>query len=164
MKIIRLTQGWVAWVDDCDYERLNAHKWYAKRMKRHWYAARSLPTADGKQKTILMHREVLNAQPGREVDHILGESSPGIIHNWRDNLRLCTHAQNQQGFQRRKEGTTSLYRGVWWNKTRRKWQVGITVDGHLLHLGLFVSEEGAARAYDVAALKHFGEFASLNFP
>jgi len=40
----------------------------------------------------------------------------------------------------------------------------IMVDGSDLQVGNFTSVEAAARAYDRAARKHFGEFARLNFP
>ena len=47
---------------------------------------------------------------------------------------------------------------VWW-----KWTAQIKVDGKHIHLGYFQSEKEAAKAYDKAALKYFGEFANPNF-
>lgn len=163
MKSILLTQGFVAWVDDDDYVRLSEHKWCVSRMGRRWYAIRWQPGADDTQKKVYMHREILNAKPGQEVDHVLGESSPGIVHNWRANLRLCSHVQNLQGFKRKKKGMSSRFRGVCWWEDRQKWTAQIQVKGRKRHLGVFESEENAARAYDVAAKRFFGEFASPNF-
>jgi hypothetical protein len=40
----------------------------------------------------------------------------------------------------------------------------ITINGKKKHLGVFVSEREAAKSYDVAARKHFGDFAVCNFP
>lgn len=165
MKAIPLTQGWVAWVDDEDYERLMQHKWFAWRNGRCWYASRHSPTdTAGKRTAILMHREILNAPPELEVHHVEGESSPGCIHNWRENLRLVTPKQNNQGLKRKIEGASSRYRGVSWREDVQKWRAYIKVDGRELHLGYFDNQEDAARAYDAAARKHFGEFAAPNFP
>jgi len=70
VKEIKLTQDKVAQVDDADYEWLSAWKWYAKWDGWHWYAMRNSPyDANGKQHTILMHRQILGAQPGEQVDH-----------------------------------------------------------------------------------------------
>lgn len=63
---------------------------------------------------------------------------------------------------------TSRYKGVI-DRSRHiapgsaPWLARIRVDGQLIHIGRFDTEEEAARAYDEAARKHFGEFARLNF-
>jgi hypothetical protein len=63
----------------------------------------------------------------------------------------------------------STYRGVSWHKRDYKWKAAINNDGKRHHLGSFVVEEEAARAYDKAARAHHGEKAQrfrmqLNFP
>lgn len=145
MKSIKLTQGKVAIVDDLDFDQLSQHKWYALRNGRRWYAAR----------VVLMHQE-LN---GPRSDHRDGDG----LNNVRSNLRSATRRQNAQGFQRKKKGCSSKYRGVSWNAATEKWRVVITVDGTQLYLGTYKDEEEAARTYDAAARQHFGEFASPNF-
>jgi hypothetical protein len=60
--------------------------------------------------------------------------------------------------------TFSMYKGVAWNPPSKKWVVFIRRDGHSTYLGSFTKEEDAAWAYDVAAKKYHGEYASLNFP
>lgn len=43
-----------------------------------------------------------------------------------------------------------------------RWLAGITVRGHRIRIGVFKTEDAAARAYDVEAKRHFGEFARTN--
>lgn len=59
---------------------------------------------------------------------------------------------------------SSRFRGVSWAKWDRKWQAYIVVRGKMKHVGLFVNEEDAARARDVAWLEAGGNSARLNFP
>jgi hypothetical protein len=111
-----------------------------------------------------MHRVILAAPNGVEVDHRSGDG----LDNRRANLRLATHAQNHQNRTRKILGCTSRHKGVHMHCGR--WQAriadGPVVDGHAKRrsLGHFDSEDAAGRAYDAAALVSFGEFASLNFP
>lgn len=104
----------------------------------------------------LMHRVIMNAPKGLEVDHINGNK----LDNRRDNLRLCTKSENQRN-QHTSRGK-SRFKGVY--SKVGKWQASLTCNSKTVYIGLFSTEEAAARAYDRAALEHFGEFARLNFP
>lgn len=158
MKTIPLTQGKVALVDDADYGAVSQFKWYAAKMGRRFYAARALPRAGGKQVIQLLHQFLVPGTSG--VDHRDGDG----LNNQRFNLRPATHRQNGQGFRHKAAGTTSRFRGVYWNKRKKKWHARLKRNGNPAHLGYFSDETKAARAYDEAARKYFGDFASPNFP
>ena len=91
-----------------------------------------------------------------EVDHI--DRNP--LNNHRINLRICTKAQNQQNCKGR--GGTSKYKGVCWEKRRKKWRATIKNNGKQVHIGEFCDEKEAAKAYNKKALEFFGEFSRLN--
>lgn len=161
MKLIPLTQGKFAKVDDADFDWLNKWKWCAiKNACGNWYAARSTPRdpVTYKQKFITMHRQIMGFPVG-QVDHWDCDG----LNNQRDNLRRAN--QTQQNHNRRKyHGKTSQYKGVTWRKNRGFWIASIRVDGVFVYLGSSHIEIEAARMYDAAAKKYFGEFARLNFP
>ncbi len=100
-------------------------------------------------------------QPGTGlcVDHINGDP----LDNRRSNLRVCTHAQNLQNKRKAKHGR-ALFKGLAWRADIQKWQVSVARGGKRYHLGFFLDQGAAARAYDKKALELFGEFAKLNFP
>ena len=157
-KLIPLTQGKFALVDDEDFERLSKFKWSASKKRDGGYmAVRHSPRPN--RHTILMHRQIMNCPQGMDVDH--------IDHNQLDNrkakLRICTHTQNLQNSLSHK-GSKSRFKGVCWHKGSHKWQALIRTDSHRIHLGYFASEIEAAKTYDAVAIKYFREFASLNFP
>lgn len=61
------------------------------------------------------------------------------------------------------EKRTSKFRGVGYNKQHRRWVSWFLQSGRKTHLGMFDSEESAARAYDERAKKVLGSKAILNF-
>lgn len=162
MKEIPLTQGKFAKVDDEDFERVNQFKWCAVKRRDVFYAIRSIKI-NGKWTKQYMHRFITNAKPGKEVDHENNDGQDSGLDNRKSNLRFCTRAQNLCN-QRKQKRASSKYKGVYWQAGRKKWRAQIQANGRKICLGVFDSEEEAARTYDRAALKLFGEFARLNLP
>lgn len=82
-----------------------------------------------------------------------------------ENLRLATESLNQANVEKR-TFNKSGYKGVSYqpDMLTRHWHATIKFNGKTYSLGRFESKEDAALAYDVAAIKYFGEFAHLNFP
>ena len=91
--------------------------------------------------------------PQKELDHI----NRNPLDNHIENLRESTGSQNHANIKKR-DGLTSKYKGVSWNKFRNKWKASITVKGKARHIGLFLNEQDAHDAYCREAKKEFGEF------
>lgn len=150
---ITLTKGKKALVDDEDYDWLNRWRWYYSQ----GYAVRSV-NISGKRYTVGMHRLIMHAiNEGMDVDHIDGNR----LNNCWTNLRYADARQNamNRGLYRT---NTSGKKGVYWSKSKNKWESAIRCKGKRYHLGVFSDIDDAARAYNEAALKHFGEYARLN--
>lgn len=157
-KQVPLSQGKTALIDDEDYERVVLHKWCCDR---NGYVVRKIfVSRDGKKqpRKIMLHRFILNAPPGMDVDHI----NHDLLDNRRSNIRLATRSQNSAN-RPSKSGSSSRYKGVVWHERVNPWRAKIAVNGKQQHLGYFATEEEAAHAYDKAAYAAWGEFAHLNF-
>ena len=157
MKQIPLTQEKFTLVDDDMFDYLNQWKWCVKKDKHLFYAVRG-PERNGINKQILMHRVIMTPPKDLEVDH---RNSDGLD-NKRQNLRICTHSQNQQNA-RKRSNCTSKHKGVCWHKSYKKWRANIMIKGRNIYLGCRESEIECAQLYDKKAIELFGEFANTNF-
>jgi len=161
VKTIPLTRGQVALVDDQDYERLARFRWHYQPGKKTGYAVRNVrvgPRKLDKKIQIRMHKEILQVSAGQQVDHRDGDG----LNNQRDNLRASTNQQNQHNARKHQNGTASRFKGVSRAQKRDAWVARIRINGRIKYLGYFKDERDAARAYDSAAVEHFGEFAKIN--
>lgn len=151
MKLIPLTRGIFAIVDDQDYEALSKHRWHASR---DGYALRrEYPS----RRYIMMHRVIANPGEEYEVDHINHNPSD----NRRENLRICTSSQNKMNRIADKKGRTSQYRGVYFNSLRinsKPWYANIGLNNKSIYIGCYKTEDEAYAAYQLKARELHGEF------
>lgn len=160
MRRIQLTNGGFALVDDSDFKAVSKYDWYDKA----GYAV----TKQINGKNVMMHRLIINAPDGIGVDHRFGDG----LNNQRYNLRIANQSQNSKNLSKtKKRKTSSIYKGVY--KIREQTLSGEKIVWAAMiggskapnrWIGRFKTEEDAARAYDLEALKRFGEFARPNFP
>lgn len=178
MKLIPLTHGFFAKVDDEDFESLSAFRWYrfaSRKDQREGgtvrpsnnYALRTywqkrIGDNPPHRKIISMHRMLMRPKPGEVVDHINRDG----LDNQKSNLRLCTRSQNSGNSGRYISNKTSRFKGVSelpFPESNR-WIARLMVGGKRVLNKRYPDEESAARAYDAAAKKYRGEFVVLNFP
>ena len=150
-------------LDDEDYDRVVAEgKWYIQKdSRREVFYVRRATYENGKQKMIHLHRFIVDAPKGKVVDHINGDGRD----NRKENLRICTHAENVRNRNTPPRGKVGYY-GVNYStvKTVKKYEASLKGAPKKIFGGLFFTAEEAAVAYDELAKKHHREFATLNFP
>jgi hypothetical protein len=156
---IPLTHGLAAIVDDEDFARANRFKWSAKKAPQRrglWYAYRIIGHRNRSHPiTEWLHHFIQGSK--HQTDHRDGNG----LNNQKNNLRHCNFSQNSAN-RRLNSNNSTGFKGVTMRRDKFIAQIGRKGAGKWI--GSFDSSEEAARAYDNAAVKRFGEFARLNFP
>lgn len=169
----RLTKGFVALVDAADAHTIKTQAFHVALSRRGGvpYAAHGAKGDEGRRRTALLEHELLGDPPeGKETNFRNGNS----LDYRRSNLEWGDHGLTRHRIPRSTKQlvVASSYKGV--SRSNRhcitggRWWAKIKHDGKQHYLGSFpLTAEGeiaAARAYDDAARKLYGEFAAVNFP
>lgn len=159
MKQIPLTNGMSAMVDDEDFDRTMQFTWIAKQAPNRrnlWYAYRITGRIKRTNTQVQwLHHFIQGIKS--QTDH----RDANGLNNQKSNLRLCNHSQNAAN-RRLNSNNSTGFKGVTFYRGKFIVQLGRRGPGKWI--GSFDSSQEAAKAYDNAAAKRFGEFAKLNFP
>lgn len=136
---ILLKEGISAIVDAQDYDRLSKYRWFMRQHGDRLYAYRII-CANGKQREVKMHRQILGLLKGNRLEchHINGNG----IDNRRANLRALTKSEHMfiHGY---RKNNTSGYRGIGWDKIAKKWRARVQLNGTSYSLGHHNTKEEA---------------------
>lgn len=152
---ISLTQNKFAIIDNEDWDKIKDYSWCISTDNN--IVAYIKGSGRKNRKLILLHRLIMNAKQGQEIDHI----NRNRLDNRKNNLRFCNRSQNNMNAKKRK-GTLSKYKGVTWSKRDKKWKSYIGLNGKFINLGSYDNEKIAALIYNEKAQQLFGEFARVN--
>jgi hypothetical protein len=154
----RIAGGRVALVDDADLKLVSGYRWWALEVRggQRTYAVTQIRVGDRKR-TIYMHQLITG---WTATDH---RNHDGLD-NRRRNLRRGHGRGRNHANERPIRGGASRFKGVYRDRRRPGWFAQIKIGGRAQRLGSFNDEATAARAYDVAAIQAWGEYACVNFP
>ena len=159
-------------LDDEDYEAVLNHKysWCAqcsspeKKKNRGNSIACTMPI-EGRRKNVILSRFILGMHGINLLNKIVDHKNGNFLDNQKKNLRICDAKGNARN-KAISRNNLSGFKGISFKRRckSRPWEASIKADYKRIYLGTFSTKEEAAKAYDSAALRYFGEFARLNFP
>lgn len=144
-------------IDGEDFVKVKKYTWWLNYSKHTDSFYIDSEYKDNKKRIkVKLHRYLVDCPEGMVVDHIDGNT----LNNCRSNLRICKLSENSRN--RKDTSSSSVYKGVFLIKRDNVYTAAIRYENNLIYLGRFKNEANAAKAYNEAAIKYFGEFARLN--
>ena len=150
---LTLTHGHEAIIDADDVPMVAGVNWRALVSDCTVYAVRGHRTGT-KVATIYMHRTIMAAPEGLEVDHI---NCNGLDNRRKENLRIATRSENTHNTRIRSDNSSG-FKGVNWHNQNGKWRARIQFGSKRKHLGCFATLEEAHDAYIKASAQYHGAF------
>ena len=134
-----------------DYDKIKDYCWYSDKA--------GYIVSDSFKKHTKLHRLVMNVSDKKcDIDHINGRYTRHD--NRKNNLRICTRAQNSKNKLFMSNNTSGCI-GVRWHKAANKWMASITVDGKDIYLGLFNNKDEAIKTRIEAEDRYYKEFSPI---
>ena len=138
-----------------------------KTIKKHSWAIppsayRKYPRTNIDRKTCMLHRFLMNPSKNMVVDHV--DDNP--LNNLRENLRICTHSENQRNRGKSKSNSTG-YIGISKHSSKNAiclFTASVVVGGKAHFIGAFYTALLAAVAYDEYIKEIDDKYSVLNFP
>lgn len=150
--------GHLLWKDSLQPRR-NGHVAGHRNARRAIYVVITAP--DGQRYAFLAHilvwAWVYGSWPEGEIDHVNGDHQDNRL----SNLRVCSHAENLRN-QMKVFGSVPFKGVCRATRPKGRFEASIRVNRKAIYLGSHETAEDAARAYDAAATRYFGEFAKTN--
>lgn len=129
-------------IDLEDVEKVQLLKWVINTGNRKMHYAYN-------NKGLLLHRYVMDAPKGKDVDHIFGDT----MDNRKSQLRICSRSENMSN-SKHYANNTSGHRGVTWYKKNSKWMAYIMINYKHKNLGYYDEIEDAVAARKRAEEEH----------
>lgn len=139
----------VALVSQEDYDRIASDNW--------WYDGKyACHNRNGKK--VYMHRLIMDAPDGMDVDHINGD----VLDNRRENLRVVSHSINMANRPHPNKNNKCGLVGVHPQKNTKKWRVQVMINGKTHHIGYFSDKREAHKAYKKAVAERISNVSTGN--
>jgi hypothetical protein len=160
VKELPLSSGGVTLIDDDVYEWARRRTWRAGGGDRNQYVVRSGQIGHGLRTrrvvVIYLHRAIMNAPAGVEVDHI----NRNPLDNRRKNLRFATRTENAQNRSNTVPNSRTGVRGVTQEKRSGRFLAQVFRNRKRIYVGSYLTLEeatAAATAARRAAYTHTAE-------
>lgn len=150
VSILFTAKGQPIVIDAADFDLVKNYTWH---ISAKGYAVTNLRIDKSKRTVLFMHRLLMSAPFGQQIDHKNGYRND----NRRSNLRYATARQNSINRKIQKTNTSGFV-GVHYYKKYDKWLANISVNYKRIHLGYFTNLQDAIIARQEAEVKYFGDF------